>query len=52
LLIAGAFYPNYFVRPRPNKKEYERETAKEVGGYNPLSSVVFLGFPIDQPGKL
>lgn len=52
MVIAGAFYPNYFTRSRPCRKEFEREIIREVGGFNPLHSVTLLGFPIDQPGEL
>ncbi|XP_021956127.1 ATP-dependent RNA helicase TDRD9 [Folsomia candida] len=52
LLIAGAFYPNYFLRPRPVAKEYQRDIVRDVAGYSPFNSVTLLGFPIDQPGKL
>ncbi|CAG7731272.1 unnamed protein product, partial [Allacma fusca] len=52
IIIAGAFYPNYFVRNRPKKNEYEREISKELIGRNPATKVVFRGFSADQPGNL
>ncbi|CAG7831086.1 unnamed protein product, partial [Allacma fusca] len=52
IVIAGAFYPNYFVRNRPKKNEYEKEISKELIGRNPATTVVFQGFSADQPGHL
>ncbi|ODN04338.1 putative ATP-dependent RNA helicase TDRD9 [Orchesella cincta] len=52
LVIAGGFYPNYFNRARPNPKDYQKEIFKDVAGKDPFSSVVFQGFPLEQPGDL
>ncbi|CAL8099647.1 unnamed protein product [Orchesella dallaii] len=52
LVIAGGFYPNYFNRTRPNPKDYQKEITKDVAGRDPFSSVVFQGFPLEQPGEL
>lgn len=52
LVIAGGFYPNYFTRPRPNARDYLKEITRDVAGEDPLTSVVFQGFPMEQPGDL
>lgn len=45
VVIAGAFYPNYFLRKRPPPKDYQREIRRELLGLDPLSAVVFHGYP-------
>jgi ATP-dependent RNA helicase TDRD9 len=50
--MAGAFYPNYFLRQRPNKKEYERSISRDLAGADPLHTLVYNGFPQEQPGEL
>lgn len=52
LAIAGAFYPNYFLRRRPELRQYEREMNKEVNGNDVLRTVYFKGFPQDHNGDL
>ncbi len=52
VVIAGAFYPNYFTRARPNPKDYQKEISRDVAGKDPFCSVVFQGFPMEQPGEL
>ncbi|XP_012255284.2 probable ATP-dependent RNA helicase spindle-E [Athalia rosae] len=51
-LIAGAFYPNYFVRRLSGGKADEREAVKLVGGNDPANSVYLQGWPTQQPGVL
>lgn len=52
MVIAGGFYPNYFSRTRPNKREYHKEIQRDLYGNDPFTSVVFQGFPMEQPGEL
>ena len=44
ILIAGAFYPNYFLRVAKD----ERDSLKELSGLNPFSTVLLSGVPPDQ----
>jgi len=50
--MAGAFYPNYFLRQRPDQREYERNISRDLSGCNPLLTLVYNGFPQEQPGDL
>ncbi|KAL1137628.1 hypothetical protein AAG570_009324, partial [Ranatra chinensis] len=47
-IIAGAFYPNYFIR-RPID---EKEAVKVLGGRNPFTTIYLTGMPLNQPGIL
>uniref|UniRef100_T1JGF2 Probable ATP-dependent RNA helicase spindle-E n=1 Tax=Strigamia maritima TaxID=126957 RepID=T1JGF2_STRMM len=44
ILLAGAFYPHFFVRGDQD----EREIAKSLSGKNPCTTVVLSGLPLDQ----
>jgi len=52
MAIAGAFYPNYFHRKRPDLKTYEREKSREVCGLDLFNTVFFKGFPSGHNGKV
>ena len=43
-IIAGAFYPNYFIRQARD----EHESLKELCGLNPFTTVMLSGVPSDQ----
>lgn len=51
-VIAGAFYPNYFLRQRPVLKDYHKEISRDLLGRDPLNAVLLTGFPQGQPLKL
>ncbi|KAH3857352.1 hypothetical protein DPMN_099959, partial [Dreissena polymorpha] len=44
VVLAGAFYPNYFVRSEIDQMDSHRELA----GYNPLNTVMVKGLPQNQ----
>lgn len=41
--MAGAFYPNYFIKSAEVNQIGEREAVKIVGGRDPFSTVYFSG---------
>jgi hypothetical protein len=44
IIIAGAFYPNYFVRmPPADPKETKRYKRKEMNNHNPHTTVYLKG---------
>ncbi|XP_046744424.1 probable ATP-dependent RNA helicase spindle-E [Diprion similis] len=52
IVIAGAFYPHYFVRRVQSGEVDERAAVKLVGGNDPTNSVYLQGWPTQQPGPL
>lgn len=44
VVIAGAFYPNYYSRSSKTKRTQEDETFKKLGGRDPCDTVYFTGF--------
>jgi ATP-dependent RNA helicase TDRD9 len=52
MVIAGAFYPNYFVRGAQGGQIDEREAVKVLGGRDPFNTVFFRNMPANQPGEL
>ncbi|XP_030761090.1 probable ATP-dependent RNA helicase spindle-E [Sitophilus oryzae] len=52
VVMAGAFYPNYFIKTSEGKDSSEREAVKVVGGRDPFSTVYFTGFDPKQPGQI
>lgn len=52
MAIAGAFYPCYFLRRRPELKQYIKDVNKEVLGNDPFRTVYFKGFPPGHDGQL
>ena len=44
VVIAGAFYPNYFVRVAKD----ERDALKDLCGLDPFRTVMLSGVPADQ----
>lgn len=51
-MIAGAFYPNYFVRPFREGATNEADAVKALAGKDPFSTVYIQGLPQNQPGEL
>lgn len=41
--MAGAFYPNYFIKSAAINQVGEREAVKTLGGRDPFSTVYFSG---------
>lgn len=44
VVIAGAFYPNYFSRSTKLQRSEEAETFKKIGGRDPSDTVYFSAF--------
>lgn len=44
MIIAAAFYPNYFTRAKHNIERYERSIYQDLNGNDPTRTVFFSGF--------
>ncbi|XP_033332718.2 tudor domain containing 9 protein spindle E [Megalopta genalis] len=51
-VIAGAFYPNYFIKHVPDAQEKEYAGIKLLNGLDPSTTVYVQGWPLRQPGPL
>lgn len=51
MILAGAFYPQYFVQGSANE-DRERDAVKILGGLDPRNTVYLRGFPDEQPGQV
>ncbi|XP_050464010.1 probable ATP-dependent RNA helicase spindle-E isoform X2 [Cataglyphis hispanica] len=52
MIIAGAFYPNYFMK-FPNKiEDCKQNIEKQLSFRNPINTVILRGWPLHQPGSL
>lgn len=47
-MLAGAFYPNYFI---PSETD-EKDAVKTLSGRDPFKTVYLSGVPHNQPGQL
>ncbi|KOC61958.1 putative ATP-dependent RNA helicase spindle-E [Habropoda laboriosa] len=52
LVIAGAFYPNYFIKNTAQHQLNEHAGIKLLGGLDPSKTVYLQGWPVRQPGLL
>lgn len=52
VILAGAFYPNYFVRGISNSYMDEHEVLKLLDNYDANTTVYLTGFPNNQPKEL
>ncbi|XP_043265220.1 probable ATP-dependent RNA helicase spindle-E isoform X2 [Colletes gigas] len=52
IAIAGAFYPNYFIKHGPKEEADEQVGVKLLGGLDPSNTVYIQGWPLKQPGIL
>lgn len=50
VIIAGAFYPNYFVKSA--NRDYQKKKIKLLSYHNPMNTVILTGWPLNQPGLL
>ncbi|XP_011864372.1 PREDICTED: probable ATP-dependent RNA helicase spindle-E [Vollenhovia emeryi] len=50
--LAGAFYPNYFLKRLQNQEVYEETIKKTFGILDPMKTVCLRGWPVTQPGYL
>lgn len=51
-IIAGAFYPNYFVKFPHNINDRKRDIERTLAGRDPTNTIVLQGWPLKQPGSL
>lgn len=52
VILAGAFFPNYFVRGISNSHMDEHHVLKTLNEHDPNRTVYFTGFPTEQPKEL
>ncbi|KAK3926135.1 putative ATP-dependent RNA helicase spindle-E [Frankliniella fusca] len=52
VVIAGALYPNYFVRGALGGQVDESTAVRELCGKDPFTTVYLRGFEFEQPGEL
>ncbi|GAB1862348.1 Putative ATP-dependent RNA helicase TDRD9 [Camponotus japonicus] len=52
IIIAGAFYPNYFVKFPHKVEDYKYNIEKLLSFRDPMNTVVLRGWPLHQPGSL
>ncbi|KAL6437658.1 hypothetical protein ACFW04_004216 [Cataglyphis niger] len=52
VVLAGAFYPNYFVKRMQNSELHKENIIMSLGALDPLKTVYLRGWPIEQPGYL
>lgn len=52
MILAGAFYPNYFGRGITGGQVMEPEAVKTLGGRDPYTTVYLTGYPREQPPHL
>ncbi|KMQ93554.1 atp-dependent rna helicase tdrd9 [Lasius niger] len=52
MIIAGAFYPNYFTKFPHKVEHYKQNVEKLLSFRNPVNTVVLRGWPLHQPGAL
>lgn len=50
--LAGAFYPNYFVKRIQTLEIYKENIAMHLGTLDPMKTVYLNGWPSHQPGYL
>lgn len=50
--LAGAFYPNYFIKRLQNKEVYRENIVTTLGTSDPMKTVYLKGWPMKQPGYL
>ncbi|XP_012273782.1 probable ATP-dependent RNA helicase spindle-E [Orussus abietinus] len=50
IVIAGAFYPHYFVRSTQGGQLDEQSGLKLLGGLDPAKTVYMTGWPLNHPG--
>ncbi|XP_024881592.1 probable ATP-dependent RNA helicase spindle-E [Temnothorax curvispinosus] len=51
-IIAGAFYPNYFIKFPHNINDRKRDIERTLGYRDPTNTVVLHGWPLEHPGSL
>ncbi|XP_011867555.1 PREDICTED: putative ATP-dependent RNA helicase TDRD9 [Vollenhovia emeryi] len=51
-IIAGAFYPNYFVKFPHKVKEHEQAIERTLASRDPSNTIFLHGWPLRQPGSL
>lgn len=52
VVLAGAFYPNYFTKRLQNQEIYKEDITMTLGALDPMKTIYLRGWPIKQPGYL
>ncbi|XP_050500207.1 probable ATP-dependent RNA helicase spindle-E isoform X2 [Diabrotica virgifera virgifera] len=52
MIIAGAFYPNFFIREQNANEVDDKQLVRAVGGRDPYRSVYLTGMDSQQPGPV
>ncbi|XP_032664411.1 probable ATP-dependent RNA helicase spindle-E isoform X2 [Odontomachus brunneus] len=52
VIIAGAFYPNYFVKRFHSVEINEDNIVRSLNALDPLKTIYMRGWPVNQPGYL
>lgn len=52
VILAGAFYPNYFVKRPQNIQVHKDSVVRNLSGLDPMRTVFLRGWPTKQPGYL
>lgn len=52
IVLAGAFYPNYFTKRLQNQEIYKENITMTLGTLDPMKTIYLRGWPIKQPGYL
>ncbi|XP_011646835.1 LOW QUALITY PROTEIN: probable ATP-dependent RNA helicase spindle-E, partial [Pogonomyrmex barbatus] len=50
--LAGAFYPNYFIKRLHNREVHKENITMSLGALDPMKTVYLKGWPIKQPGYI
>ncbi|XP_018055297.1 PREDICTED: putative ATP-dependent RNA helicase TDRD9 [Atta colombica] len=52
IILAGAFYPNYFIKRLQNREVYKENVTMTLGSLDPMKTIYLRGWPMKQPGYL
>lgn len=52
IVLAGAFYPNYFIKRLQNREVYKENVTMTLGSLDPMKTIYLRGWPMKQPGYL
>lgn len=52
VILAGAFYPNYFIKRTQNVEDFKENITRCLNTTDPMKTVYVRGWPVNQPGYL
>ncbi|XP_071581113.1 probable ATP-dependent RNA helicase spindle-E [Temnothorax nylanderi] len=52
VVLAGAYYPNYYIKRPQNQEIHEENISKTLNDLDPTKTVCLKGWPMKQPGYL